>query len=165
MCMDSRLHDRNVQTLAGSESMAYASPIILKSLSVSLWTSSPISFHRLSSPLSLLAKDWPAYINNQCVKRVDHNKHVHKVEHVRNLVRMVSKCSFAICLFNFWCWSRRFNSPAIIIWLVNNFITHILNESSISSSNVMTMTSTTTTNNNNNNNNNNNKEKYNNNKL
>lgn len=49
-------------TLTGSESTAYASPIILKSRSVSLWTSSAISFQILSSPLSLLVKNCPAYI-------------------------------------------------------------------------------------------------------
>jgi len=45
-------------TLAGSESTAYASPIILKSLSASLCTSWEISFQTLpSSPTSLLANN------------------------------------------------------------------------------------------------------------
>lgn len=48
-------------TFAGSESTAYASPIILNNLSVSLRTSSPISFHNLSSLLSFLVNDWPAF--------------------------------------------------------------------------------------------------------
>lgn len=61
--VESHQSDENAEnTLAGSDRTAYASPIILKSLSASLHTSSTISFHIWSSPLSLLAKDWTAYI-------------------------------------------------------------------------------------------------------
>lgn len=55
------------KTLVGSDSTAYASPIILNSLSASLCTSSAIAFQITSSPLSNLAKNWLAYNNIQLI--------------------------------------------------------------------------------------------------
>lgn len=68
------------KTLAGSDSIAYASPIILKSLSASLRTSSAISFHIPSSPLSPLIKNWPAYKVGSSVKKDDDVKEFELME-------------------------------------------------------------------------------------